>query len=65
VQAPRTTGRHHGRHAAAGTAAHAGTAPAGQQATVPGQQAGIETRNGAQNICTAMPGANPNVGRPG
>jgi hypothetical protein len=37
---------------------------ADQQPTVPGQQASIQTRNAAQNICSAMPTANPNVGAP-
>jgi LCP family protein required for cell wall assembly len=65
---PRPSTGQHGHHAAAGKAAGSAspgaTSPAGQQATVPGQQAGVESRNGAQNICTAMPSANPNVGRP-
>jgi len=40
-------------------------APADQQPRVPGQQAGIETRNAAENICSAMPPANPAAGQPG
>jgi len=78
VQSPRLASRHHRHGAHAGTAsasaasagtasagtAPAGTAPAGQQPTVPGQQAGIETRNAAENICSSMPTANPDVGAP-
>lgn len=63
VQFPPLTSRHHGHRATAGTA-YAGRLPARQQAAVPGQQAGIQTRNAAQNICSAMPAANPNVGAP-
>jgi len=68
VRLPLMASKHHGHRATAGTAsssgAPAGTAFAGQQAAVPGQQAGIQTRNAAQNICSAMPTANPNVGAP-
>jgi LCP family protein required for cell wall assembly len=63
VQAARLASKHHGHRASPGTAS-AGPQPVGQQATAPGQQTSIETRNGAQNICSALPGANPNVGAP-
>ncbi len=73
VQFPLLASKHHSHRATTGTAsssgapagtASAGRQPAGQQAAVPGQQAGIQTRNAAQNICSAMPTANPNVGAP-
>jgi LCP family protein required for cell wall assembly len=73
VRAPRPPGRHHRHGATAGTGspgagaaghASAGQQPAGQQPAVSGQQAGIETRNAAENICSSMPTANPNVGTP-
>jgi LCP family protein required for cell wall assembly len=63
VAQPRLASAHRGHHAAASTPS-AGQQPAGEQPTVPGQQAGIETRNAAQNICSAMPTANPDVGSP-
>jgi len=51
-------GRHHRRHGRSGATA------AGQPATAPGQVAAIESRNAAENICTGMPQANPDVGTP-
>jgi len=62
VQAP-PPGRHHG-HGAGSGAVSAGPQPDGVQPTVPGQQAGIEARNAAENICSGMPAANPDVGSP-
>jgi LCP family protein required for cell wall assembly len=78
--APGAPGGGHGKRPAAGAAAPsagqqpagqqpagqqpAGQQPAGQQPTVPGQSAGIETRNAAANICSAMPSANPDTGTP-
>jgi LCP family protein required for cell wall assembly len=59
VQFPLLASKHHSHRTAS-----AGRQPAGQQAAVPGRQAGIQTRNAAQNICSAMPAANPNVGAP-
>jgi LCP family protein required for cell wall assembly len=56
-------GRNHAQRAQA-TAPSAGQRPAGQQPTVPGQPAGVETRNAAASICSAMPPANPGVGAP-
>lgn len=53
-----------GHQHAASTAPAAGQQPAGQQPTVPGQSAGIESRNAAENICSAMPDANPDTGTP-
>ncbi len=47
--------RHHGR---------SGATAAGQPATAGGQAAAIESRNAAENICSAMPKANPDVGSP-
>jgi LCP family protein required for cell wall assembly len=52
------------RHRHAGAASATGQQPAGTQPTIPGQSAGIETRNAAANICTGVPGANPDVGAP-
>ncbi len=63
VQFPLLASKHHSHRATAG-AASSSRQPAGQQAAVPGHQAGIQTRNAAQNICSAMPTANPNVGAP-
>jgi LCP family protein required for cell wall assembly len=60
--APSPGGRHHER--ARSAAPSAGQQPDGQQPTVPGQSAGIESRNAAANICSAMPSANPGVGAP-
>ncbi|HTW02575.1 MAG TPA: LCP family protein [Streptosporangiaceae bacterium] len=53
-----------GQPAAGDAAPSAGQQPAGQQPTVPGQSAGIESRNAAANICSAMPSANPDTGTP-
>ncbi len=68
VQPPRLVSKRHRHRAIAGTAspaaAPADQQPAGQQPTVPGQQAGIETRNAAENICSSVPTANPDVGAP-
>jgi LCP family protein required for cell wall assembly len=45
--------------------AHSSSAPtAGQQPVVPGQSAGIESRNAAENLCTGLPDANPGTGGP-
>ncbi len=53
-----------GPHHRASAAPAAGQRPDGEQPTVPGQAASIETRNAAANICTGVPGANPDVGSP-
>jgi len=42
----------------------AGQQPDGQPPIVPGQSAAIETRNAAANICSGLPGANPDTGAP-
>jgi LCP family protein required for cell wall assembly len=42
----------------------AGQQPNGTQLQIPGQATGIQTRNAAANICTGVPGANPNTGGP-
>ena len=58
-------GKHHRRGSAgASTAPAAGQQPNGEQPTVPGQSAGIESRNAAENICSGMPDANPDPGTP-
>jgi LCP family protein required for cell wall assembly len=56
-------GKRHRRSTASTTPA-AGQQPAGDQPTVPGQSAGIESRNAAENICSGMPDANPDPGTP-
>jgi LCP family protein required for cell wall assembly len=56
VQAPAS---HH-----SGQSSTSGATVAGQSAGVPGQSATIESRNAAENICSAMPDANPDVGSP-
>jgi LCP family protein required for cell wall assembly len=53
-------GKHH--HSTS-TTPDAGQQPGGQP-TVPGQSAGIESRNAAENICQSMPDANPDPGTP-
>jgi LCP family protein required for cell wall assembly len=63
IQPPARPGKHH-KHPAQAPAPSAGQQPGGTQPTVPGQSAGIETRNAAANICSAMPSANPDVGAP-
>jgi LCP family protein required for cell wall assembly len=60
---PAPGGRHHKQKAQA-AAPSAGQQPNGQQPTVPGQSAGIETRNAAADICSGMPSANPDTGAP-
>jgi LCP family protein required for cell wall assembly len=42
----------------------AGQAPDGTVLQIPGQGTGIESRNGSENICTGVPGANPDTGAP-
>jgi LCP family protein required for cell wall assembly len=63
VQSPPPPGGKHHKHVQAATAS-AGQQPNGQQPTVPGQSAAIETRNAAANICSGMPSANPDTGAP-
>jgi LCP family protein required for cell wall assembly len=63
IAPPQPAGTHH-RHRKASTTPDAGQQPSGQQPTVPGQSAGIESRNAAANICSAMPDANPDTGTP-
>jgi LCP family protein required for cell wall assembly len=60
---PQPAGRHHGRKKAS-TAPDAGQQPSGEQPTVPGQSAGLESRNAAESICSGMPDANPDTGTP-
>jgi LCP family protein required for cell wall assembly len=64
IQPPPAPGGKHHKHAASASAPAAGQQPQGQQPTVPGQSAGIETRNAAASICSAMPSANPDTGAP-
>jgi LCP family protein required for cell wall assembly len=64
-----TTSKHHKHGAASASitssgAPDAGQQPDGQQPIVPGQAAGIETRNAAANICSGVPDANPDTGSP-
>jgi hypothetical protein len=47
-----------------GQSSTSGATVAGQSAGVPGQSAAIESRNAAENICSAVPDANPDVGSP-
>ncbi len=62
---PQPAARHHHSTAAStSTTPDAGQQPDGAQPTVPGQSAGIESRNAAENICEGMPGANPDPGTP-
>ncbi len=63
IVTPQPAGKHH-RHRKASTAPDAGQQPSGEQPTVPGQSAGIESRNAAENICSGMPDANPDPGTP-
>ena len=54
--AARPAGRHqHGRHARSASS---------QQVSNASLQSGVQTRNAAANICSAMPAANPDVGTP-
>jgi len=62
--APGGSGGKHGQQPSQGATPSAGQQPAGQEPTVPGQSAGIETRNAAANICSGMPSANPDTGTP-
>ena len=64
IAPPPAPGGRHGRRPSEAAAPSSGQQPAGQQPTVPGQSAGIETRNAAANICSAMPPANPDTGTP-
>jgi len=61
---PQPAGKHHRHKTAASTAPDAGQQPSGEQPTVPGQSAGVESRNAAENICSGMPNANPDPGTP-
>ncbi|MGA8456025.1 MAG: LCP family protein [Streptosporangiaceae bacterium] len=61
---PQPAGKHHRQRTAASTAPDAGQQPSGEQPTVPGQSAGVESRNAAENICSGMPDANPDPGTP-
>jgi hypothetical protein len=61
---PQPAGKHHRHRTAAGTAPDAGQQPSAEQPTVPGQSAGVESRNAAENICSGMPDANPDPGTP-
>jgi LCP family protein required for cell wall assembly len=64
---PQPAGKHHHHHGAAAstsTSPAAGQQPDGDQPTVPGQSAGIESRNAAENICSGVPDANPDPGTP-
>ncbi|HTW02572.1 MAG TPA: LCP family protein [Streptosporangiaceae bacterium] len=64
IESPPPAGGKHHKQAQAAAAPSAGQQPAGQQPTVPGQSAGVESRNAAAGICSAMPSANPDVGAP-
>jgi LytR_cpsA_psr family/LytR cell envelope-related transcriptional attenuator len=64
IQPPQPAGKHHHRSTAASTSPDAGQQPSGEQPTVPGQSAGIESRNAAENICSGVPDANPDPGTP-
>jgi hypothetical protein len=63
---PQPAGKHHrhGTAASTSTSPAAGQQPDGDQPTVPGQSAGIESRNAAENICSGVPDANPDPGTP-
>jgi LytR cell envelope-related transcriptional attenuator len=61
---PQAAGKHHRKSTGTSTTPAAGQQPSGQQPTVPGQSAGIESRNAAENICSGMPDANPDPGTP-
>jgi LCP family protein required for cell wall assembly len=61
---PQPAGKRHHHGTATSTAPDAGQQPDGEQPTVPGQSAGVESRNAAENICSGMPGANPDTGAP-
>jgi hypothetical protein len=67
IVAPQPAGKHHHHSAAASTSTgtpDAGQQPDGTQPLVPGQSAGIESRNAAEDICTGVPDANPDTGAP-
>jgi LCP family protein required for cell wall assembly len=49
---------------AASATPDSGQQPDGTQPLVPGQSAGIESRNAAANICSNLPDANPDTGAP-
>jgi LCP family protein required for cell wall assembly len=61
-----SSGRHHHSTSTSTSTStpDAGQQPDGQQPLVPGQAAGIESRNAAENICASMPDANPDTGEP-
>ena len=61
---PRPAAKQHRHRTATSTAPDAGQQPSGEQPTVPGQSAGIQSRNAAENICSGMPDANPDPGTP-
>jgi len=61
---PQAAGKHHRKSTGTSTTPDAGQQPSGQQPTVPGQSAGIESRNAAENICSGMPDSNPDPGTP-
>lgn len=64
IAPPRAPGGKSGQRPARAATPSAGQQPAGQEPTVPGQSAGIETRNAAASICSGMPSANPDTGAP-
>ena len=61
---PQAAGKHHRKSTGTSTTPDAGQQPSGQQPTVPGQSADIESRNAAENICSGMPDSNPDPGTP-